>query len=365
MGVVSKPVQERPNEDDIKRFLSTDEKVAKSSFDEISVAVRPILRGLLRRRVIAWEEREDLVQEALIKLWHARTTYRYQSMPQWWKYLFIIADRVAIDHARKEHEIASLEATINDIPDDEMSNVVGVVAQAATTEAIDRLADAALLGVPYELSQFERNRRLLAGQFFYLHHASWQQILRVLKSTEARGGMITRPILDHWLDDPATIRLVAYRHLYVSPTGLSQLLRERLPEATEQEREAVEYRYRYSMTTDQIERRCDLEKPQLKALFARCASLLPFGSLMESLLTRMEGKKPLLKHPEVWQRLAFQYNYRDGVAHLDILERINPAAKHVGEEFNPTTLNTWLSGGRLVHKLAQIQRRHKTSSEPD
>lgn len=62
----------------------------------------------------------------------------------------------------------------------------------------------------------------------------------------------------------------------------------------------------------------------------------------------------------LWQRLAFQYWYRDSLPHKDIHDRIQPAYRHVAEPAHPEItlgrLNVWLSNGRLLERLARAVR---------
>lgn len=123
------------------------------------------------------------------------------------------------------------------------------------------------------------------------------------------------------------------------------------------------WRYRHGLLHEQILQRddCAFSPQLLTELIDRTLACFPFSQEMLSLLAALgtRGRQALMERG-LWQRLAFQYKYRDSLPHQDIQDRTQPAYRQVAEADHPEItlgmLNVWLSNGRLLERLGRFVR---------
>jgi hypothetical protein len=173
---------------------------------------------------------------------------------------------------------------------------------------------------------------------------------------------VSRAELDRWLSDPALLRYLCYTELYIPAEQLAGLLRAEASWVPA-EAEVIGWIAR-GLTFERIadRRDCPLPPEELSDLRVRLRAALPFRRRMRELLRAVRERAgidaaPHLARTGLWQRLAFQYRYWDDLPHRDIQERVAPPAEEVNVEVNAGMLNVWLSGGRLLGRLARYMER--------
>lgn len=330
---------------------------AEAAFAVLEPGARAFLRSYLRK-LLPEADAEDVAQETLLKVWRARSRFRDGGRAAWLAFLKRIADHARVDLLRARGETAELPP---ELADEELREVDRFLSQLVSADraaecllAADRLW-LELGSLPVE----ELRRRLLAAQLFYREGAGAAEILDLLNASRP-GAPAGRTELDDWLQDPGVLRLLCCRELYRSGRSLAEAL---LARGTWSDAEAriIGWRLALGLSEEQISARadCPLGPAELRDLGVRLRAALPFLALMEELLELIERRgridaAPHLARPGVWQRLAFQYRYWDDLPHRDILDRVAPPAGVVGYEVTPGMLNVWLSGGRLLRRLARF-----------
>jgi len=342
-------------ESDLSCFALGDESEARRAFDRLTPAARRYLRGCLRGHAGDVDECEDLVQETLTAVWRYRARFECLGPAAWLGLLRRTARQRLIDRRRGRSE-PTLAENWEELPDalSPGTDALAAVLLQAEAERLERAADVLWLGLDPTQPRREHRRRLLAAQSFYLDGARWDQIARVLGLAPPEAA---RRALDGWLADPGVLRHLAHSQLYVPGPELARRLLEGscCPEA---EARVIRWRYEHGLLVEGIlaRRDCPLDREALEALVVRTRARLPFMQIMTELLATLDGAGPAgrgaLAEPGLWRRLAFDYAYREGLPHRDILERLEPAAEQVGFRLTPAALNGWLSGGRLLRQLA-------------
>jgi len=348
---------------DLQAFLDGERPDRRSAFDRLANDARRFLSAYLRRVCPATELlHDDVVQEALLRVWAARDRLEDRGPGAWYCLLKRVADRCHIDAVRtRAHQAELQDETPEDVPDDD-EPLIDAIARALDTEdavaRIRREADTLWLGVPPDLSDEERERRRLALHLLYVDRFPWQDVVRMLGEPAP-----SRRELDDWARDPATIRLAAFDRLHMDGEALAAWMQDaaRSRDAwSEAERTVLAWRLARGLTLDQIERRsdCPLNHGELAALDDRWRALLPFESWMRELVSalqtaRVAGAPAVLSELGLWQRLAFAYRYADELPHRDIHDRTAPPASVVGRTITMGMLNVWLSNARLVERLAR------------
>ncbi len=370
-------VEDHRYEQALRDFVSSADDRVTEAFGKISQRAISMLHVYLKSRLPAPEDREDVIQEVLQRLWRSRATFELRGVASWWIFVKRTADRCAIDHFRsKGQALAQDPIDMADIPDEDIPSVDVLVEALEDRERLYRLADEVWLGEPGP----HLERKVLAAKLFYLDGMRWDDICRMMAPYQEGGADLTRNELDRWLIDPIVIRHVAFDCLYLSNEVLAARLLG-IPEADQRELDrlrdlagsettevpptgwtwpevhAVIWRYRYAALFEQIVRmpNCRLKKEELVELFDRCRSQFPFDSIVGNLQSRIErspSSSGLLGQARLWHRLVFEYFASDGLPQKDIHERTAPAASRVGYDLTLGMLNVWLSNGRLFKQLA-------------
>jgi DNA-directed RNA polymerase specialized sigma24 family protein len=374
-------------QEDLERFAGVDEAAAREAFARLCVDGRRILEAFLKRRVENDQDREDAIQDALANVWKARARFRNQGGAAWRGLLRLTAMRCWLDRVgRTAGRPSEPEDALEQLPDEDLPTADDVISQVSLAIDAGRLYDQAnvlWLALDPAVSPTVHTRQLLAAQLFYLDREPWDQVLRLLPPEAPGEPPLTREVLDCWLSHAGVLRLLAYQTLYFSNHRLAACILG-LPESTEPRaldemmRLAVRedpgpaapggwkwpvvvvllWRYRSALTAREILSRsdCPYDPDALEGVLVRSAALLPFSTEMAKLLSalaRAPRAREALGAPGLWQRLAFQYRYQDDLPQRDIQERTAPAAEQVGYSITPGVLNVWLSGGRLLRRLAQ------------
>ena len=376
---------ESPSENSLERLLAAfsgpDEPKAARAFEELSVLTRRGLNSYLRERLHSEEAREDVIQDVLRRIWTRRLQFENRGAAAWWSLVKLAAEQCRVDLVRKVgSEVTWDEAEVGEVPSDEMSSVDAVLQDLNDANELYRAADELWLGFDPSLSDAERARRTLAAHLFFNLNMEWHQVSDVLNRGKP-SETVKRGQLDAWLANPATIRSLAFRTLYLDNAGLtacllqlpsdepSELQKVRMQAMTQNptdnpsgnwtwtEIRVILWRYRDAERVDRILAResCVYDKQEIQAIFDRCLAEFPFPKIMERLctsLTKWPKARQELTESGIWQRLVFEIYAKDTTQHRDIHDRTSPAASLAPYSLTPGMLNVWLSSGRMFAKLA-------------
>ncbi|MEJ5252230.1 MAG: RNA polymerase sigma factor [Chthonomonadetes bacterium] len=372
----------------IDLLTSPNEDRAREAWEQLWEISRPYLLRYLSTWLHNPDDREDVIQDAFLRVWTFRTRFRNQGEQAWFAFIRRTAYRCMVDMRRRYvQETLSLD----DVEESEIAGITDVadsLAAAMLAHELYSAADILWLGLSPQVSPQTRQVQLLAAQLYYLHEASWQEVMRLLAPS---GVRVDRRTLGAWLSDTGVLRSLCYHELYYSNDRLAgSLLQLPEPYSEKQMDVLVQYimqglnldglpdgmsrdeawlilwRYRYALPPNKILQRtdCPYQAEQMQVLLERLHQQLPFRQRMDYLLSRFE-QTPGVNIPDVlheaglWQRLALQYCYHDDLSHVDIYERMAPAAERAGYCLTMGMLNVWLSNGRLVQKLARFYRQWK------
>lgn len=373
----------------LREFAGGPEEAARRAFDALSCLARRFLRSYLGSRLADAQDREDVVQNTLLRLWAFRPRYRNEGVAAWYALVRRTAENCRADLLRRRREApCDLEPDWAEPREDELEVLDAVFAAVVRAEAsgeMEQAADVLWLGLEPGLDGEARDRRLAAAQLHYLDGEHWERILRLVSPARPAAPALSRETLDDWLRHPGILRLLAFAQLFYPgdrlaallldleggavPGCLDRLMRDacgRVPEGRPpggwswEETRVILWRYRNALSMLEIQTRhdCPLNPEALRGLEERLASLLPFRLEMRRLCERLGhaswiSAAELFDEPGLWQRLAFQYRYFEGLPLGDILERTQPAAAVVDFRITSGMLNVWLSGGRLAQRLAR------------
>lgn len=365
------------------------EERAREAWEHLWAVSRPYLLRYLSTWLHNPDDREDVIQDASLRIWAFRNRFHNQGEQAWFAFIRRTAYHCMIDMRRR---MVQETLSLDDIEEPEAAYIADTADSLAAAMLANELylaANVLWLGLDAHLTPRMHQIHLLAAQLYYLHGKSWQEIVRLLAPS---GVQVDRHTLDAWLTHTGVLRHLFYHVLYYSNDHLAGYLLQ-LPEPVTEEQiddvvrclsqgdllcppppgvttwdEAwlVLWRYRYALPPDKIRQRtdCPYRPAEMQALLERFQQRMPFRKQMVQLLNRLE-QAPGVDTEEVtsgaglWQRLAFQYCYHDGLAHVDIYERILPAAECAGYHLTMGMLNVWLSNGRLVQRLARFYRQWK------
>lgn len=353
-------------EDDLGDFVGPSEARARAAFGRLVDRSVPIMDRHLRPLLPREEDRQDVIQEAQIRVWSYRGRFQNRGIASWLNFLKITIERCAFDLGRGNvGNLVIDDVPFGEIPDAELPVVTTFFELSRDRERLYALADGLWLGKP----EADADRRLLAGKLFYLDGRPWDQIAARLQ--------VERRTLDGWLTDPWVLGHVAFEALYrgndrltrhllrvSSQEDLAALLSKAAREPDEEppggwtwpEVYAIVWKYRFGKLTEHIATLpdCRLDREELKALFDRCRSLFPFEEVIRMLIACFDlapKGEATLKATALWRRLVFQYAASDELPHRDILDRTEPSATAAGYSLTLGMLNVWLSNGRLLRAL--------------
>jgi DNA-directed RNA polymerase specialized sigma24 family protein len=355
---------------DIERFANCDREVADEAFTRLSDRVERFLWRYLASLVPLEQEREDIILAVLEKLYMRRSDFQVKGVGAWWSYVAITARRCVYDRSpqTKDSEL------VDQLPDRDLE-VIGNFAELSHFRSLlYRAADETWLGIPRNLEERERRRRLFAAQLLYLNDSSWRDISTLLGGVESNP----RSLLDSWFLDISVILDLAYNHLYIdNDTLICTILRPEKPltrreldgilssESTSSsplgdwtwtEIKIAVWRYRNGLLTEkiqQIDRHLTLHV--IESALEKCRSRLPFERRVRELQSALAKRRvpiDLLATPGLWKRLVFQYSLVHELPQRQILERIEKAAGIAGFNLTAGMLSAWLSNGRLLEQLS-------------
>lgn len=380
-----------------REWLARFEQGDRDAFERLCERARRALRSYLQKKsafalgLLSAEDREDLIQTVLLKIWGRPFSNR--GVAAWYQYLQKTADFTYVDMVRARRKETPVEEPEERRETDEAlqaaEELIESLHQAMLQGSLQEQADLELLGLDSSLTPAQRTRLLLLAQYVYLDGLTWEEIETLLPPAAPGETTLTRETADEWLPHAGTLRSLAYHELYYSNDALTCHLLgweegrrsgaldacERMacaaltgdpptdpPPAgwTWQEVALLFWRYRHALHLEQITQRqdCPFSPEEIQTILVRTASLLPFKKRMQKLLTclrraNVRSAPEILGMPGLWQRLAFQYRYADDLPLRDIQERTAPAAETVNYEVKLTNLNVWLSGGRLLRRVAR------------
>lgn len=337
-----------------QRVVSGDPQVAASALRVLEPRIKGFLWRYLGSLLPRDADREDAIAEVFAKLWAHRERIQVLSLGACWRYLAVMARRVALDMIG-DNRFETLEL------DEAGTTFIDRVAENRLAQwQLYRTADRLWIGVCEHISEIEQDRRLLAAQLHYLEGRSWKDIVEILHPAEE----ITRETLDEWLLDPATLRLLALKHVYRSNESLAALLLGReisdLPrhsDAGDPEEQVILLRFLNGLLREKIVQMLpDLAEASIDAIVERCKKNLPYSRLakeVEQSYRRLPCES-LLSDQGLIRRLVFQYHVADNLPQKQILERCEPVADAWGQKLTDGMLNVWISNGRLFTQLVKF-----------
>lgn len=375
------------DEDAWRQLGEEEERAARRALDHLHQDYLSFGQRVLRRKFSDCnaDDVENAVQQAFVNLWQSRRKVQIPDLPSWRGLLGTTVCNCYIDILRARKPVLSLEE-LDRTPADERPYVREIVEGLALAAMIGRLthaADAFWLGLSPTRSVEEHRRRLFAAKLFYLEGAEIEDLLFFLNRSRPGMRPLTPTLVMEWLEDPETLRHLAYTALYYSPAALTAYLLglevETTPEDldalltgqasagtpsvqnedwTPQEVHVILWRYYRNVSphNEQAIPQSILTLEEINVIIDRCRALFPFRKQMDDLLIATQGKLKAHcgpSHPGLWRRLAFQYRYLDDLTHLDIEERLMPAADLVAFPISQTVLQGWLSSKRLLKALAK------------
>lgn len=365
------PVSLIPDRNLLDAICGRDDVEARRAFASLEKTARSVVDTYLRTacHLVNPEDRSDIAQEVLVRLWNTRHSFQNQGVASWRAWLKRTAYRCFVDWLRAGSRLPLVAEWDEDqVPQEErpLAEAVLILAEA---QQLYFLADCLFLGLDPEVRPEEHDRRLLAAQLFYLDKEPWENVLHLLGPEPPGNPALDRARLDEWLADAALLRHLAFRTLFMENTQLAEHLLNApdlpSPKWSEAERIAIVLRYRNGLLEDQVAERqdCALNKEEISALCERCEALFPFENYIKAFLTSLnsavrQAVRQDFAEPGLWQRLAFEYRYREFLAHKDIQARTQPPARAIGGDVTEGMLNVWLSNGRLLRRLGKFASEH-------
>ena len=331
----------------LQDFTGPDVARAQAAFDRLAQDIRPSLLRYFGRRLQSNEAREDAIGEVIQKLWQSRESFKPGSELGWRRYILTIAQRGQIDAARRSGSRPS-EVLIDSVDSfAEEGDYAARFLDAAIRGELYDVADRHWLGWKDELPRSERDRRVLAAKLLHIDKLPWRSVCRLVHLWNDMGEP-DRATLESWLAQDGPYLTMAFDELYIPSSALADHVIATLGLDLEgEEADWIRKRAAAAPFSETNEEWSD-----------RWIATLPFKSLVKALhLTLAEPpcREHLLAQPGLWKRLVFEYYAVDELPHKDIAERTAAAARESGFELNATTLNNWLSMGRLAKELAKVR----------
>jgi DNA-directed RNA polymerase specialized sigma24 family protein len=360
-----------------------DEQAAADAFNHLHKSYRSFAQSALRRQFSECnaQDVENATQQAFLNLWQNRRRITVSGLPDWRGLLRKTVQNCYLDIMRARKPPLEPEAPL--VEPGPGPDIIDAVERAARIRLLDHAANACWLGLDLHTPAEEHNRRLLAAQLFYQEGASVAEILDILNTSRPGARPLSHAAVTDWLEEAPVLRHLAYTSLYYSPLALTLHLLDlpgdtqagildamiaddsldcsvwpQQPKWTAHEIHAILWRYyrNASLHREPGIPQSDLSPAEIENLFVNCTSFFPFYTIMKSAILIYGDQVEELcgpAHPGLWRRLAFQYCYRDELAHRDIEERIAPASQQAAVPVSQTVLQGWLSAGRLLKALAK------------
>ncbi len=381
---------------DLEIFLGDDVKSAELAFERLMNQQAKYVYSFLKRNFSSnsADDHEDMFQQMKINVWKSRKNIKNQGIAAWIKFLQRIAKNCGLDLLSGRSGPVDMDSRdLTDIPESEQRRVENIVTSLLSSEEEDDFhywADLCFLKLNPKLSRTIHNRQLIAAKLYYLKSISWGEIIQVLYPSSEGENELNRSELDAWLSDPAVIRYLIYHELFIPCTEITAIilgipnksthseLSELLEIAMEQSTTAdppagwtwrdcavVILRYRYAMLEKSIltHAKITISEKELTELCVRSDALLPFCNCMDKLITKFRQSSSTLGEQMaadrgVWQRLAFEYHFKEQIPHKDIHSYLNAPAAKVSYSLTLNMLNAWISNYRLLDTLAAYVQVH-------
>ena len=336
--------------------------------------MRPFLWHYLRELAPVPEDREDVTNQVLMRIWSHRAELEFHHLSAWWAYVAKVARRTALNRMAQSKPAAELNEETAPTEDPDIEAACWL---AEEKERMYAAADEIWLGAPICHDSYRQSARVLAAQWYFIDHIPVKEILELLPE----GIPCSMPLLATWLADADLCLQMAFAEVYrsndqltayllrpvapLSPAELEEAVASAfrnephvtLGEWTPLEARIVIRRYRNAMFTEKIvqtEPTSDLHK--VTEILHRATAALPFGRLarkIKAIFSAAGLTPPPLERPILYRRLAFQYFASDELPHRQILERALPVAEVGNQHLTPAMLNAWLSNGRLFTQIAE------------
>jgi DNA-directed RNA polymerase specialized sigma24 family protein len=353
--------------EDLQAFVSSDAEVAERALGKMAPQVRRFVMSHLKPFGIGDDDRQDLAQRTVVKLWAVRETIEVRSLGEWWRLVKRISERLAQDWFRRRGATPTVpDEVLADIPDAEIPYVSAFAAAAIERDAIFRAADDCWLGARGD----EREAQAVALALLVLVDGvpfDEACVLLGVDSGEARQRIGQRAA------ERAVLLRAAYAALYWDNEAL---VREMLGEPkqtavaraacgnegspkgwTPEEAGALALRYGNGLTSDQIQRFgwCRRDADALDGFFASVSDRLPFVPIARRLVggAKRVRQAAALAESGLWKRLVFQYCFVDQIPQRQILERTEPSATVAGAKLTAAMLNGWIGNDRLTTQIAR------------
>ncbi len=379
--------------DSWRKLTSPDERVAEGAIHEIRSAYSGRLKAYLRSKPHGptADVIEDLAQQVFIRLWVMRSRLVCDSVAACTKLLYRMADNCRVDMLRRDKNCYADnidEAEPGTAPHEVADNVELLF----LAELLKHVVNTSLLGLDAEISQEGYNRRLLAARLCLLDGFSADETALILSQNPLENEpSITKEVIQAWIADVGTLRLLAYDTLYHDPKALveailgieiesgsdiSNLIKEAHMHPPDQIAVngltwdivvlAMLAYYLCESRTDMLNSKHEIIKgwnyssAQILTLLNEIKEMLPYVPVTQDLMKRIspiDDRDKVLSAGYVWERLVFEHALEE-LPQLEILERIGPAASTAGYRLSGDTINSWLSGSRSRQKVMKQWKKH-------
>src|SRR5690349_6246496 len=200
---------------DIELLSHESPEVAEKALNRIRPRVGRVLTRLLKNMSTSDQDSEEIVQDALTKLWQKRLHVKFRSEGRFWGYLSLIARR-----ERYRRRQPSFEPEPTDISDRDAEDVEAVAQNSVTRQRLQAIADELWLRAPIDESDDQRNQRILAAQLLIVEETEWEEICDLLR----HSAYVSRDQVDQWARDPSTLLSLAYRQVFFGNDALAGYL---------------------------------------------------------------------------------------------------------------------------------------------
>ena len=359
--------QDAPEAPDLVALRGDDVTRAQEAFDRLWKAVFPAVIRQLGRREVWDDEAQDVAQDVAARLWRLRRGVDARTPGAWYALVRKTVSRNLVDRWAAKRPVVNVEP---EIPARDLPFLDALVIAAEEVRRVFEGADRLWLGVPAEPADAEVGPAGLV--LVLLDGLPADEVERLF---DVAPGAVAR-----WQADPALVARAVYAALCWADDGLAgHVLRPTRPLTTAEldalagglpneggdlegwtpgEGRAVCLRVRNGLEDDQIVRAVAgaLSSDDVADVIRRLREAFPFRTLARALLEALaaSGQAGVVASPGLWRRVAFEYHARRSLSRDQILERTAPPAEEAGVRLGATTLDNWLSRGRLYAQLASF-----------
>jgi len=349
-------------------FAGDDERRAQRAFERLRDAF--YADSCRYASSLKTDDQDEAVQEAWVRIWMARERFKPQGPAAFLAYLKLTVTRCALDIIRrKRREVETDEP----IPEREFWGLIQELID--DPEVLEMAIGETWFKYSPQLTQLERNKRVLAVRLRMLHKKTLQQVRNVLREPEASAATET---LEAWCQDLPVLRDLSYRVVFhngkelaaailgarrdpagrdLEPLYQGAILKKGEPPSpwTWPEVASIIERYAFGLAADHVEKRNGFP---FAPIGVRCLPLYPFTKCMKVLARTLGENRVVLGEIDLWKRLAFQYWYGEEITQKEIMERLEEPAMEGGYRLTAGTLNVWFGNRRLLDQLQKnLQKR--------